>query len=147
MVKRAESECADNTLKAGIYHSIAVKYWNCAYEQTTRYADKQRLQAEPFHYRNFDYEAARKDKQMVEACISKGMEFVERALAVDPEKSDVLFYKRLFYLEKQKMTKNEAERKKFADEADAIGKKATEIAKRKEAEAAAAKEAKEAAKT
>ena len=91
-----------------------------------------------------DYEAARKDKQKVEACISKGMEYVEKALAVDPEKSDVLYYKGLFYREKQKMTKNEAERKKFADEAEAIAKKATEITKRKEAEAAAAKEAKEA---
>ena len=149
MVKRAESQCADKDLQGGVYHSIAVKYWNCAYEQTTRYADKQLLTKEPFHYRNLDYEAARNDKQRIEGCISKGMEFVERALAVDPEKSDVLFYKGLFYREKQKMTKNEADRKKFADEADAIAKKATEISKKKEAEAAAAKEAKakEAAKT
>jgi hypothetical protein len=147
MVKRAESQCADKALQAGVYHSIAVKYWNCAYEQTTRYADKQLVAKEPFHYRNLDYEAARTDKQKIEGCISKGMEFVEKALAVDPEQSDVMFYKGLFYREKQKMTKNEADRKKFADEADTIAKKATEISKRKEAEAAAAKQAKEAAKT
>lgn len=146
MVKRAETNCASKQLKATIYHSIAVKYWNCAYEQTTRYADKAVLQKDPFHYRNMDYEAARPDKERVDDCITKGMQYVEKSLAIDPEYPDVMYYKGLLYREKQKMTKNEADRKKLADEADAIAKRAGEISKKREAEAEAAKKAKEAAK-
>jgi tetratricopeptide (TPR) repeat protein len=139
MTKRAENQCANSQLKATVYHSIAVKYWQCAYDQTTRYADKAQLAADPFHYRNLDYsEESRADKAKVEACIAKGMENVEKAIAVDPEYSDVLYYKGLLYREKQKMTKVEADRKKFEEEAKKIAAQAEAITKKKEAEKAAA---------
>jgi hypothetical protein len=139
MVKRAENQCADSKLKATVYHSIAVKYWQCAYDQTTRYADKAQLAADAFHYRKMDYsEEARVDKAKVEACIAKGMENVEKALAVDPEYSDVLYYKGLLYREKQKMTNVEADRKKFEEEAKKIATQAEIINKKKEEAAKAA---------
>jgi tetratricopeptide (TPR) repeat protein len=141
MVKRAESSCASKTLKATTYHAIAVKFWQCSYDQTTRYADKDLSFKDQFHYRNMDYEAAREDKKKVEDCINHGMEYVEKALQIDPEYAEVLYYKGLLYREKQKMTKVEAERKQYESEAKSIADKATEITKRKEAEAAAKKAA------
>lgn len=132
MIKRAENSCADSKLKTTINHSIAVKYWQCAYDQTTRYADKVQMGTDPFHYRNMDYEAARPDKAKVEDCIAKGMEYVEKALAVDPEYADVMFYKALLYREKQKMTKVEADRKKYEEESKKISDQASAIMKKKQ---------------
>lgn len=134
-VKRAESECSSKELKATTYHAIAVKFWQCAYDQTTRYADKAQMSVDPFHYRNMDYEAARLDKVRVEECIAKGMEYVERALAVDSEYADVIFYKALLYREKQKMTKVEADRKKYEEESKKITDQASAIMKKKQEEA------------
>jgi tetratricopeptide (TPR) repeat protein len=88
-----------------------------------------------------DYEAAREDKKKVEDCINHGMEYVEKALEIDPEYAEVLYYKGLLYREKQKMSKVEAERKQYETEAKKIADKAGEITKRKEAEAAAKKAA------
>ncbi|MEP7270471.1 MAG: hypothetical protein ABI882_03155 [Acidobacteriota bacterium] len=141
MIKRAESSCATKSLKATSYHAIAVKYWQCAYDQTTRYADKDLALKDQFHYRNMDYEAARADKKKVEDCIATGLEYVEKALEIDPEYAEVLYYKGLLYREKQKMSKVDAERKQYEAEAKKIADKAGEITKRKEAEAAAKKAA------
>lgn len=135
MIKRAELPCSTNELKATTFHSIAVKYWQCAYDQTTRYADKAQMATDPFHYRNMDYEAARADKAMVEGCITKGMEYVEKALSVDPEYADVIFYKALLFRERQKMTKVEAERKKFEEEAKKYTDQASAITKKKQEQA------------
>lgn len=146
MVKRADSSCATKALKATTYHAIATKFWQCSYDQTTRYADKDLAVKDQFHYRDMDYEAAREDKKRVEDCINKGMEFVEKALEIDPEYAEVLYYKGLLYREKQKMSKVDSERKQYEAEAKKIADKAGQITKRKEAEAAAKKAAEAAPK-
>lgn len=130
LLKRADGPCATKEIKATTYYSIGQGYWQCAYDQTTRYADK--ANKDPFHYRNFDYDAARPDKAKVEDCITRGLEYVEKALQVDPEYTDAMFYKGLLYREKQKMTKNEAERKKHEEEAKKINDQATALAKKKQ---------------
>ncbi len=127
LLKRVEaSDCAaDKTTKAITYHSIAVKYWTCAYNQSTRYADRTRA-ADPYHVRNFYYEP---DKQKFDDCLEKGFEYIEKTLAVDPDYADALSYKSLLFRERQKSTKNEAERKKYEQEAEAIAKRAMELMK------------------
>lgn len=134
-LKRAADDCSDKAVKATTYYSIAVGYWKCAYDQSTRYADKTKLQAEPFHCRDFYFKP---DKEKFEGCLNKGMEYIEKSLSIDPEYTDALSYKSLLLREKQKATCNEAERKKFADEAEKYGKMAVELAKKKKEEAAAA---------
>lgn len=143
MLKRAEGECATKEVKATSYYSIGVKYWNCSYDQTTRYQDK--MAKDPFHYRNMDYPAALPDKAKAQTCAAKGLEFVEKALQVDPEYVDAQFYKGLLYREQQKLTKEEPKRKeldsiakKIADEASALQKRKEEEAAKKQAEEAAA---------
>lgn len=135
LLKRASDECADKNIKATTYYSIAVDYWQCAYDQSTRYADKAKLQAEPFHCRNFYHKP---DKDKFDDCLSKGMEFIEKSVGTDPEYTDALSYKSLLLREKQKASCNEADRKKFADEAEAVAKQAIELTKKKKAEAEAA---------
>lgn len=136
LLKRAEGPCSTKEIKATTYYSIAVKFWTVSYDQTTRYAEKG--STDPFHYRNMDYPAALPDKKMSEEAITKGLEYIEKALQVDPEYVDAMFYKGLLYRERQKLTKEEAKRKeldqlaqKISDEASALQKKKEEAAAQK----------------
>jgi hypothetical protein len=140
LLKRAEGECATDNIKAGTYYSIAVKYWQCAYDESTRYADKAKLSTDAFHARNF-YHAP--DKAKFDECLTKAFEYIDKALAVNPDYAEAHSYKSLLYREKQKATGNEAERKKFAEEAEKEAKLAIDlIAKAKaKAEAEAAEKA------
>ncbi len=133
LLKRAEGPCSTKEIKATTYYSIAVKFWTVSYDQTTRYADKSATN--PFHYRNMDYPAALPDKVKSEEAITRGLEYIEKSLEVDPEYVDAMFYKGLLYRERQKLTKEEAKRKeldqlaqKISDEASALQKKKEEAA-------------------
>lgn len=134
ILKRTEGDCATKDLKATTYYTVAVKFWECAKTQTDRYQDKSAQ--DPFHYRNMDYPAAQADKQKTEECITKGLEYIDKALQVDPEYVQAMYYRSLLYRQKQMMTKEEPKRK----EIDALAKKITDDAsaleKKKEAEAA-----------
>lgn len=142
LLKRAEGECATDDIKAGTYYSIGVKYWQCAYDESTRYADKAKLTAEPFHTRNFYHPP---DKAKFDDCLVKAFEYVDKALSIKPEYAEAHSYKSLLYREKQKSTSNEAERKKFNDEAEKEAKIAIDLTAQAKAKAEAAEAAKAAA--
>jgi tetratricopeptide (TPR) repeat protein len=145
MEKRAEHECSKNDVKAQSYYSIGQRYWQCSYDETTRYADKAILATQPFHYRNMDYPAALPDKQKAEQCVAKGLEYMEKAMAIDTEYVDAMFYKGLLYRERQKLTKEEAKRKELDQLAVKIANEASAMAKKKEAAAAQQREQEQAA--
>lgn len=136
LLKRAEVACATKEIKATTFYSIAVKYWTCSYDQTTRYQDKAKAATEPSHYRNMDYPAAQADKQKAEDCVTKGLEYIEKALQIDPEYVEAMFYKGLLYRERQKLTKEEPKRKELEAIAHKIADEATALQKKKEAAAA-----------
>lgn len=142
LLKRAEGTCAKQDVKAQTFYSVGVKYWNCAYDETTRYQDKTKLATDAFHYRNMDYPAALPDKDKALKCVDEGMKYIEKALAEDSEYVDAHFYKSLLYREKQKLTKEEPKRKEYADMAEKIVKQADELRKKKEAQKKAEDEAK-----
>jgi tetratricopeptide (TPR) repeat protein len=139
MEERASNQCSKKDAKAQSYYAIGVKYWQCSYDQTTRYADKALLLKDPFHYRNMDYPAAQPDKQKAGACVDNGLANLEKALQVDPEYVDAMFYKGLLYREREKMTKEEPKRKELDQLAVKIANDATALQKQKEAAAAAQK--------
>ncbi|HZS06645.1 MAG TPA: hypothetical protein VFD58_17540 [Blastocatellia bacterium] len=132
LLQRTEGECAKPDVKAATFYSIGVQYWKCAYDETQRYADKQKVTTDPFHYRNI-YTA--EDKKKHEDCVAKGLEYIEKALAVNPNYADAISYKSLLLREKQKTTSNEADRKKINDEADKYAKRAIELNKQAAAQA------------
>jgi tetratricopeptide (TPR) repeat protein len=135
LMKRAEDSCATKEVKATTYYTIAVNYWKCSYDQTTRYQDKVKATSEPFHYRNMDYAAALADKQKAIDCTDKGLQYIEKALQIDPEYVDAKFYQGLLYRERQKLTKEEPKRKELDQLAVKISKEATAMQQKKEAEA------------
>lgn len=128
MLKIAESECATNEIKSSMYYSIVVYNWRRAYDLSIRYARSKAWA--PFHYRSITNPA---DKRKFDDCLTKGFEYIDKALAVNPEYVEAIFYKALLCREKQKTSANVAEHKRWADEAMALADKATEIQKRKEA--------------
>jgi len=139
ILKRGEGTCATKDIQATTFYTVAVNYWDCSFQQTKRYAEPGAK--DPFHYRNMDYPAALPDKQKAEACSTKGLEYIEKALAIDPEYVDALFYKSLLYREQQMLTKDEQKRKqldamakKLSDEASALKEKKEAEAKQKEAQ-------------
>lgn len=149
MEERATSPCTTKKeVKAQSYYSIGVKYWQRAYDQTTRYQDKLLIATDPFHYRKMDYSPeAVADKRRTEESVTKGFEYFEKALEIDPEYTEVMFYKGLLYRERQKMTKEEAKRKEFEQMAIKIADEATALQKKREAVAAEQKAREAAAPT
>lgn len=109
ILKRTEGDCSNKDLKATTYYTVAVKFWEAAKTQTDRYQDK--TAQDPFHYRNMDYPAAQADKQNTEESITKGLEYIDKALQVDPEYVQAMYYRSLLYRQKQMMTKEEPARR------------------------------------
>ena len=143
LLKRAEGECSNKAIKSTTFYSVGVKYWQCSYDQTTRYQDKvETAKGNAFHYRNMDYPAALADKEKSLKCVDEAMKFFDKSIAEDPEYAEAYFYKGLVYREKQKLTKEEAKRKEYGDMAEKIAKQATELQKKKEAQKKAEEEAK-----
>jgi hypothetical protein len=146
--ERAMHKCIKNEAKAQAYYGIGVEYWQCSYDQTTRYQDKAQFGNDPFHYRKMDYSPeALADKQKAEVCVAKGFEYLEKALSLEPEYTAALFYKSMLYRERQKLTKEEPKRKELKQMADNIAAEASTLEKKREAEAAARKAQEAAAPT
>jgi len=148
MEERATNKCTKKDARAQAFYGIGVDYWKCSYDQTTRYQDRALFATQPFHYRKMDYSPeAVADKQKAEACVVKGFEFFEKALEIDPEYTEAMYYKGLLYRERQKMTKDEPKRKEFEQMAIKIADEATALQHKKEAAAAEEKAREKAAPT
>jgi hypothetical protein len=149
MEERATGDCTTKKdIKAQSFYSIGVKYWQLAYDQTTRYQDKDQFIQDPFHYRKMDYSPeALADKQKTEENVAKGFEYLEKALQVEPEYTEAMFYKGMLYRERQKLTKDAAKHKEFERMAIKIADEATALQKKREAAAAEEKAREQAAPT
>jgi hypothetical protein len=63
------------------------------------------------------------------------LEYIEKALAIDPEYVDAMFYKSLLIRQQQMLTKDPAKRKELDEKAKKITDEASALQKKKEAEA------------
>jgi Tfp pilus assembly protein PilF len=137
MLDRATNECIKKETRAQSFYGLGVNYWQCSYDQTTRYQDKALFNTDQFHYRKMDYSPeALADRQKAQACVTKGFEYFEKALEIDPEYTQAMFYKGLLYRELQKLIKEEAKRKEFEQMALKIAAEASALQKKREAAAA-----------
>jgi tetratricopeptide (TPR) repeat protein len=142
MLKRAEDECATKEGRVNGYYVVATRYFNCSHDQTNRYQDKTRaLAGDSWHYRNMDYPEALPDKRRAEDCTTRGLEYIEKALQVDPEHVNSLYYKGLLYRERQMLTKDPVKRKELGDIALKLNEQATTLMQKQEQERKQKKEA------
>jgi tetratricopeptide (TPR) repeat protein len=140
MLKRAEDECATKEGRVNGYYVVATRYFNCSHDQTNRYQDRAKV-SDSWHYRDMDYPAALPDKRKAEDCVTKGLEYIEKALQEDPEHVNSLFYKGLLYRERQMLTKDPAKRKELGDIALKLNEQATTLMQKQEQERKQKKEA------
>jgi Tfp pilus assembly protein PilF len=148
MLDRATNECIKKETRAQSFYGLGVNYWQCSYDQTTRYQDKALFNTDQFHYRKMDYSPeALADRQKAQACVTKGFEYFEKALEIDPEYTQAMFYKGLLYRELQKLIKEEAKRKEFEQMALKIAAEASAMQKKREAAAAEEKAREQASPT
>jgi hypothetical protein len=133
ILKRTEDSCSTKESRVSGYNSIAVRYFNCALEQTNRYQDRTKV-SDPHHYRDMDYPAALPDKRKAEDCTTKGLEYIEKALQEDPEHVSSLFYKGLLYRERQMLTKDPVRRKELGEIALKLNEQATALMQKQEQE-------------
>jgi Tetratricopeptide repeat len=133
MLKRAEDTCSNKETKLASYYVIAVRYFNCSHDQTNRYQDRTKTD-DSWHYRDMDYPAALPDKRKAEDCVTKGLEYIEKALQENPEDSNSLFYKGLLYRERQMLTKDPVKRKELGEIALKLNETATALMQRQEQE-------------
>ncbi len=138
LLKRTTGECTSKDIKAQTFYSLAVKDWQCAYDQSTRYQDKQKATSDPFHARNFYFAP---DKEKFDKCLANAFENIDKSLAEKAEYSEAHSYKSLLWREKQKASSNDADRKKFVAEAEKEAKISMEqaVIAKAQAEAEAAK--------
>jgi tetratricopeptide (TPR) repeat protein len=137
MVERATNECLKKEIRSQSFYSLGVNYWQCSYDQTTRYQDKALFNTDQFHYRKMDYSPeALADRQKAQACVTKAFEYFEKALEIDSEYTQAMFYKGLLYRELQKLIKEEPKRKEFEQMALKTAAEATALQKKREAAAA-----------
>jgi tetratricopeptide (TPR) repeat protein len=116
ILKRAQDDCSTRESRREGYYSIAIRYFNCSHDQTSRYSDKAKLLAnDNWHYRDMDYPAALPDKRKAEDCVTKGLEYIEKSLQEDPEYVNAMLYKGFLYRERQMMTKEPAKRKELEE--------------------------------
>jgi hypothetical protein len=135
MEVRATNKCMKKDIQAQSFYGLGVDYWKCSYDQTTRYQDKALFASDQFHYRKMDYSPeALADRQKAQNCVTKGFEYFEKALQIDPEYTQAMFYKGLLYRELQKLVKEEAKRKEFEQMALKIAAEAGALQRKKEAE-------------
>jgi Tetratricopeptide repeat len=140
ILKRAEDSCSSKETRLTSYYHIAVRYFNCSHDQTNRYQNKANA-SDVWHYRDMDYPAALADKRKSEDCVTKGLEYIEKALEQDPEDSNSLFYKGLLYRERQMLTKDPVKRKELGEIALKLNEQASALLQKREAEKKQKKEA------
>jgi hypothetical protein len=141
-LKLAEDQCATREGKINGYYVVATRYFNCSHDQTNRYQDKTRaLAGDSWHYRNMDYPEALPDKRRAEDCTTRGLEYIEKALQVDPEHVNSLYYKGLLYRERQMLTKDPVKRKELGEIAQKLNDQATALGQKQEEEKKQKKEA------
>jgi tetratricopeptide (TPR) repeat protein len=137
MLERATNQCMTKETRAESFYGLGVNYWQCSYDQTTRYQDKSLFNSDQFHYRKMDYSPeALADRQKAQACVTKAFEYFEKTLEIDPEYTQAMFYKGLLYRELQKLIKEDPKRKEFEQMALKTAAEATALQKKKEAAAA-----------
>jgi tetratricopeptide (TPR) repeat protein len=127
LLQRTVGNCANSEIKSQTFYAIGVKYWQCAYEISTRYANKRLLSSEPFHTRNFYF---KRDKDKFDNCVMNAFRYFEEALAVNPNYAEAWSYKSLLYRERQKSTINRVRHRQYAREAEKAAKRAIDLTAR-----------------
>lgn len=120
----ALAPCTTKEVQTTTWYTMGVHCWQCAYDLTSRYANRTLLTSNPFHYRNISRPA---DKRKFEDCWQKGTAYIGKALELKPDYAEAWFYQSLLYREKQKTTASRSESLQYATKAKKSVQHGTEL--------------------
>lgn len=126
MLERLNVPGMTDANKAEVYYGLGTGYWQDSFEITQKYVVTR--PPEP------TYEVPDEEKPKVRELANKGLEYIEQALALEPEYGDAWTYKNLLLRELAKVEDNAAAKKKFIDQADEARNRAMDLIKRKQEE-------------
>jgi hypothetical protein len=132
LLERAE-RADDPRTKAAVYYTIGQGYWHECYHNTS----KRYLRMSPGKQEQLPIPPEVQAK--MRPLIAKGHEYLQKAIAVQPDYADAWIYEKLVYLEELKVEQNPARRKELetlANQAQDNYKKFHELQQQQEAEAA-----------
>jgi tetratricopeptide (TPR) repeat protein len=112
--------------QAEVYYGLGTEYWQDSFEITQKYVVPR--PPEP------TYEVPEEEAPKVRELANKGLEYIEQALALEPEYGDAWTYKNLLLRELAKLEKVASAKKRFIDQADEARNRALELIKRKQEE-------------
>lgn len=112
--------------QAEVYYGLATGYWQDSFEITQKYVINR--PPEP------TYDVPDEEVPKVRQLANKGLEYIEQALALDPEYADAWTYKNLLLRELAKVEKQASAKKKLIEQAEESRNRALELIKRKQAE-------------
>lgn len=111
--------------KAEVYYTLGTGYWQDSLEITEKYKIN-RPGGEPA------YQVPDEEVPKVRDLANKGLEYIDQALALDPEYGDAWTYKGLLLRALAKAEKDPKREKQLIDQADEARNKALELIKRKQ---------------
>lgn len=114
--KMAEIPGLDKERKRQTYYSIGVTRWNESYAITNAWRDTYQGPADandPHYAIYLRKDMSPADRKKAETATQMGLEFINKAIAIDPESRDPYSYLGLLYREEAKFTNDKAAKEKF----------------------------------
>ena len=111
LLERANLSTADNKTKAAVYYTIGQGYWaECYHSVSKRYINKQKpMETLPI---------SPADTAKMRPLILKAHEFLQKAIATQPDYANAWIYEKLVYMEELKIETNPAKKKEIEAKRD-----------------------------
>lgn len=141
--KRAGLEDVPKEKRAEAYTVLASKEWDCSYKITEQKENQQNVNKDGKVLIQFKKPKDQKDFDTAQQCTARGMELIEKALAMNPDSESAWSYKTNLLRESAKLAEMDGkadQKAEFSKKADEAQKRTTELSeennrKKKEEEA------------
>jgi tetratricopeptide (TPR) repeat protein len=143
IAKRAALESVSKEKRADAYTVLASKEWDCSYKITELKENQQNVNKDGKVLIQFKKPKDQKDFDTAQQCTARGMELIEKALAMNPDSESAWSYKTNLLRESAKLAEMDGkadQKAEFNKKADEAQKRTTELSeinnrKKKEEEA------------
>jgi len=141
LLRRANLPGVKDDVKRDVFYNIGVNKWKDAFPLTTRWTDLTKGAAradDPMYHIYMRSDMPAEDRKKAEAATAEGMDYLNKALALDPEYANAYSYVALLNREQAKLADKDPDKKKFLAEYQKNIDKFVELNKKAEAAQAAA---------
>lgn len=130
MERRAINDTVDAHGRSEAYVFLASKEWDCSFGITERKENQQTIQKDGKMVIQFTKPKNQADFDRANQCATRGLEYIERAISLEPGNDKAWGFKTNLLLEKRKLAEMDGkldEKEQFAKMADEAQKRTTEL--------------------